>query len=412
MKTLLLVESDRHTRHSLVSAVSGMSDELRVLSARDGEQAARLLASDPVDILVTQLVMPVMDGFELLNFVLAEYPEIEIVAMGETRLGRASQALCAAGVSRYLSKPVAADDLIGVVRSILARPAKGRLTGLSLPGFLQLLSAERRTCCLRVKVPGHEGRVDMSNGQLINASWNGIEGKPALFETLSWVDPEIEVEEPRENAARLIDERLPSLLLEAALEQDMRISAAVSKARAPSGDLPDSLAPTASGRPGRADSDQELGPGGLMGAFRTFAAVPLHVEAATAAKGLRAFMRLEGTLGAGILEFETGRSLAHVCRGRNRYFAEIAADAARSVREGMRKIGDPDLRESVCQLKLLGPRQFQLVRVMRGQPRLLLIFMGLVGRADVTAASDLLANFEDAILGSSDPRSPRAPGPD
>ena len=123
-------------------------------------------------------------------------------------------------------------------------------------------------------------------------------------------------------------------------------------------------------------------------------------------------MRLEGTLGVGIFEFETGRSLAHVCRGRSRNFAEIGAEAARAVREGMYKIGDAELRDSVCQLKLHGPEQFQLVRVVRSQPRLLLIFMGLVRRADPSAASDLLADFEDSILESATASTRRSQRPD
>ncbi|MCZ6725798.1 MAG: response regulator [Acidobacteria bacterium] len=402
MKTLLLVGRDRHSRDYLVRGVSGMMDEMQVLSARDGEEAARTLASGPVDILVTELIMPVMDGFELLSYVLDEHPGIEVVIMGETELGRTQQALCAGGAFRFLSKPVAVEDLIDVVRSILARPAKGRLTGLSLPGFLQLLNTEGRTCSLRVKALGHEGRVDMREGQLINASCNGAEGKEALFETLSWRNPEIEVEEPKENVARLIQDRLPSLLLEAALQNDIVDSAAVELAGHGVDSRPDppvSIEVTGEARP--ADPEQEADAGQVVGSFSTFAAVPLQAEVAAAARGLSAFMRLEGTIGAGIIEFETGRSLAHVCRGRSSYFAKMASKAARAVREGMRQIGDADLRDSVSQLKLYGPEQFQLVRVVRSQPQLLLFFAGLVGRADVDTASDLLADFEGMILESS-----------
>jgi CheY-like chemotaxis protein len=270
---------------------------MQVLSARDGEAAARSLASCSVDILVTELIMPVMDGFELLSYVLEEHRGIEIVVMGETELGRTSQALCAGGAFRFLSKPVAVEDLIDVVRDILAGAENGRLA--------------RR----------------------------GPSPRPAAPEVLSSGG-----EEDSENAA------------------------------------------------------QEPGPGKVLGSFSTFAVAALRVELTTAARGLGAFMQLEGTLGAGILDFETGRSLAHVCRGRDRYFAEMATQAARAVREGMHLIGDPNLQGSVSQLKLYGPKQFQLVRVVRSHPDLLLFFAGLVGRADVDAASDLLGEFEDMII--------------
>lgn len=411
MKTLLLAESDKSTRDELVGALAELTDEMRVLAAGDGEEAARVLASLPVDILVTDLVMPAMDGFELLNYVLAEHPGIEIVAMGETELGRTSQALCRGGVCRFLSKPVDADDLTGAVRDILARPAKGRLTGLSLPGFLQLLSAEGRTCCLRVTALGHEGFLDINRGQLVNASCDGTEGKAAFFEALGWVNPEIEVEEPRVSTPRLIDERLPSLLLEAALQQDARVSAVLSGTPSRHAASTDSPVTIRSGEATSADLGPEPDSGAGMRAFSSFAAVPMQLEVVAAAKGLRRFMQLDGTLGAGIFEFDTGRSLAHVCRGRSRYFAEIAADAARVVRDEMQQIEDDAFRRSVRQLRLCGSKQFQLLRVVHSEPRLLLVFMGLSGRTDIGAASNLLADFEETILASSGASIARTDGP-
>jgi len=404
VKTFLLVECDQSTRGYLAEGVAGMTDEIRVLCAGDGEEAARILAAGPVDILATALVMPVMDGFELLSFVLEEHPGIEIIVMGEPDLGRTSQALCAGGAFRFLSKPVAAEDLTDVVRNILARPAAGRLTGLSLPGFLQLLSAERRTCGVRVRAHGHEGRLDVYDGQLINASCKGAEGKTALFETLGWNDPEIEVEEASRSAARLIDDRLSSLLLEAALRHDGADLEATAWGPEPIADEMDPRREEPAESPASENTDAQVG------SFTTFAEVPLRLEVAAATRGLRAFMRLEGTLGAGILDFETGRSLAHVCRGREAYFTKLAAEAARTVREGMQQIGDPHLRQAVRQFKLYGPRHFQLIRLVRGEPELLLVFAGLVGRTEIEEASALLADFESKLGESHFAATPSADG--
>jgi CheY-like chemotaxis protein len=397
VKTFLLVESDPSTRDHLAEGVAGMTDEIRVLCAGDGEEAARILAAGPVDILATALVMPVMDGFELLSFVLEEHAGIEIVVMGESELGRASQALCVGGAFRFLSKPVAAEDLIEVVRDILARPASGRLTGLSLPGFLQLLSAEGRTCCLRVRAPGHEGRLDLYDGQLINASCNGAEGKAAFFEILRGRNPEFEVEEASRSAARLIDDQLSSLLLEAALRHDGADLDA--SGPEPAGPLADDYG-RGQGRSGGSPAPGD--PGQMVGSFTTFAEVPWRLEMDAATRGLRAFMRFEGTLGAGVIDFETGRSLAHVCRGRDTYFIKLATEAARAVREGMREIDDPHLRQTVRQFKLYGSKHFQLIRLVRGEPKLLLVFAGLLGRTDIGAAGSLLADFEERIRQSYD----------
>lgn len=386
MKTLLLVEPDSATRDYLALGVSGMTDEMRVVTARQGEEAARVLASGEVDILVTELIMPVMDGFELLTYVLDEYPVIEIVVMCESGWGRTEQALTTDGAFRLLTKPLSAGDLADTVRGILAQPARGRLRGLSLAGFLQLLHTERRTCALAVKWRGRAARLQLQNGELFDASFQGVTGKDALFEALSWVAPEIEVEDAVSRPLRRIDERLPSLLLEAAVLHDEKGAAATGDPPSASEVVP-SAAVDGTGEGGR-----------VSGSFSTFAAVALPPEIAAAAQGLRAFMRLEGALGAAIVDFATGRGLAHVCRGRSSYFANMAAKAAATVRDGMNALQDTDLRHSVRQLKLYGPHQFQLVRVVPREPPLMLFFAGLIGQSDVGTAGQLLADFERLLV--------------
>ena len=79
MKTVLIVDHDRLTLEELSRPLGLYADEVRVLGARHGEQAIKVLTSQPVDILITELVMPVMDGFELIDFVLQKFPGTEII---------------------------------------------------------------------------------------------------------------------------------------------------------------------------------------------------------------------------------------------------------------------------------------------------------------------------------------------
>jgi hypothetical protein len=76
----------------------------------------------------------------------------------------------------------------------------------------------------------------------------------------------------------------------------------------------------------------------------------------------------------------------------------MAAKAAATVRDGMSALQDAELRQSVRQLKLYGPHQFQLVRVVPRESPLMLFFAGLMGRTDVATASRLLEDFEAALL--------------
>lgn len=68
MKTILIAEDEKFIRKGLVTMVrrSGVPVET-VLEARDGKEALELLRQNQVDLLITDIRMPKMDGIELVS---------------------------------------------------------------------------------------------------------------------------------------------------------------------------------------------------------------------------------------------------------------------------------------------------------------------------------------------------------
>lgn len=88
--------------------------------ASNGEDAWQDIQNTPVDILVTDIKMPFMDGLELSRIVRENRPEIKIIILsGYDDFSYAKQAL-ALGVTDYLLKPLKPDDLL----KTLARTAE------------------------------------------------------------------------------------------------------------------------------------------------------------------------------------------------------------------------------------------------------------------------------------------------
>ena len=80
--------------------------------ASNGEDAWQDIQNAPVDILVTDIKMPFMDGLELSRLVRENRPEIKIIILsGYDDFSYAKQAL-ALGVTDYLLKPLKPDDLL------------------------------------------------------------------------------------------------------------------------------------------------------------------------------------------------------------------------------------------------------------------------------------------------------------
>ena len=82
----------------------------RVFTAAGGEAALDRIEEDEIDIVVTDLRMPEMDGFTLIRTLRAQYPNLPIVAASGVADGRTDEAL-EAGANAFLAKPFSAETL-------------------------------------------------------------------------------------------------------------------------------------------------------------------------------------------------------------------------------------------------------------------------------------------------------------
>lgn len=67
MKTLLLVDDNKAIRDLLSFALAGFLKDCVIKTAQNGAEAVRILDSFPVDAVLTDISMPVMDGYRLME---------------------------------------------------------------------------------------------------------------------------------------------------------------------------------------------------------------------------------------------------------------------------------------------------------------------------------------------------------
>jgi DNA-binding response OmpR family regulator len=112
-RCVLVVEDDPHQR-SLVSTVL-MRDGYDVVSAEDGYQALKLLAVQPPDVIVLDLLMPGFDGWDVLAELRSKGMDTPIVVMTAVS-GEAHARARTLGAATVLQKPLNLDELVSVVR--------------------------------------------------------------------------------------------------------------------------------------------------------------------------------------------------------------------------------------------------------------------------------------------------------
>lgn len=115
---ILLIEDDIQFHRFVKQALD--AENYTVWSAFNGLEASHLLISNLPDLIITDLLMPIMDGVRLISEIKVTHPNIPIVAMsgGQSAFSPAFlESALAVGATHTLDKPFDCEQLLELVRN-------------------------------------------------------------------------------------------------------------------------------------------------------------------------------------------------------------------------------------------------------------------------------------------------------
>lgn len=116
---LLLVDDDDDTRHAIADILSSVG--ARVRQARSASEAFSLLQDDPPHVLLSDIGMPLEDGYALIRRVRALPAErggdVPAIALTAYARGEDVQKAATSGFQMHVSKPVALEDLLTAIKA-------------------------------------------------------------------------------------------------------------------------------------------------------------------------------------------------------------------------------------------------------------------------------------------------------
>ena len=119
MYRILLVDDEILVRDAIKENIDWKSIDCELVGdCENGKQAAEFVQEHPVDIVLTDILMPYMDGMELSHFLHDNYPDIVIVIFSGFGEFEYAKKAIQYGVSEYLLKPVTAMELTGVIEKM------------------------------------------------------------------------------------------------------------------------------------------------------------------------------------------------------------------------------------------------------------------------------------------------------
>jgi CheY-like chemotaxis protein len=220
---VLIVDDDRAWLRLLDKELAGYAGSFRIRTAENAQNALALLRREHIMLMITDLRMPGMDGFDLLSRILEDYPDVPVIIVTAYDRPKTKDVVFKSGAVGYLTKPFATETLAREINKMLAKKAEGgNLHGVSLESFLQLVEMEQQTCTLHVIHPdGKRGGVlFFREGELYNARICDRKGKPAAYEIISWSGVSVFIENGCIFEKKGIEGDLQAILLDAMRSKD------------------------------------------------------------------------------------------------------------------------------------------------------------------------------------------------
>ncbi len=221
MKRVLLVDDDQAVLQIVSKWLGRYQETFTIITAEHGREALDILARQPVDVVVTDLQMPVMDGFELIAHLLSEQVHVPIIIMTAMVVSAVENRLQEVGAFPVIRKPLSVTTLHNLICNELDARQQGVIQGLTLPSFLQLLETERKSCALRVTANGRVGYLYFCDGELFHAETGESLGEAAAYDILLWEAVKLQMAAlPATPPPKTLHDRLMGLLMEAFRRRD------------------------------------------------------------------------------------------------------------------------------------------------------------------------------------------------
>jgi CheY-like chemotaxis protein len=185
MGRILLVDDERDLTEACRLSLSLAGHEVTV--ANDGLEAVKILTATPLDIVITDLRMPQLDGFTLLRWIMSHQPSTKVVVMtafGSPVVMNTAKRL---GALHCLNKPVSREALLETVASVLGESGSpARTQNLSVADYVRLCMQTGKSSTFEVSSGKNQGTIAIVEGIVTHAEQGDLKGEPAFFEILSW----------------------------------------------------------------------------------------------------------------------------------------------------------------------------------------------------------------------------------
>jgi len=116
---ILVVDDDKHTRQLLRAILE--NEHYTVSTAADGEKALALMDSEHIDLVVLDIMMPHMDGYEFTKSLREVENNLPILMVSAKQLPEEKKKGFLVGTDDYMTKPIDEEEMLLRIKALLRR---------------------------------------------------------------------------------------------------------------------------------------------------------------------------------------------------------------------------------------------------------------------------------------------------
>ena len=218
MEKILIAEDDTKLRNFFRMYFEKYKETFEVIFAGDGEEAIEILNQKYISLVITDILMPKLDGIGLLAYINNKYPHLPCIVVTAHPLEGLEKKLSNDNLIRMFQKPFQLSELTeAILHALKPDIPDGVLKGISVASFLQMIQLEEKTCLFEVFSPGKgKGFFYFNEGVLYDAVYGELKGEEAALNLIVMQKAEIRFRNlPQKKLVRRINKELTGLIMEA-----------------------------------------------------------------------------------------------------------------------------------------------------------------------------------------------------
>ena len=192
LKKVLIVDDEETLTWSMAKSLSKDKDKYEVLIANNGKEAFNHLKKEKVDLVISDIRMPDINGLDLLVKIKKDYPQTKVIIMTAYGSSDVQKEANQRGSLFYIEKPFEISDIRKIIIDLIGKKKgfQGKVFGLQLTDIIQMNCLSRLTTALVITRDGDKGVIFFNEGEVVHAECGDQKGTEAFYEILSWPDGE------------------------------------------------------------------------------------------------------------------------------------------------------------------------------------------------------------------------------